>query len=371
MSTPNTKDLYKGDLKEILGNNQEAVQYNSMKQELEQDNIITRHNQMKERKSTLESLKTFNLDTEDPSIIDKIAADNEEYLLRAKNAKVFINDDFKSKIPYFPRNVLVIGAETGVGKSTIAANLAYHAIMQGQRVLIIVNEENPGDVYNRVTCILKGWAYVDHGSFTEEQIKTFKEMTKLLSEKITIIGDTRGNLHNLTTSVEGIETVLNSVITNDNKFDLILIDYYQNIDKSTEVPSMADWQVQYRFCKYIDQYKNKSNATIVVLAQLKANKEDKLSFKDSIEGRRSLMNIATCCLKVTKDIENQRTGFEVVKSRFTEALGQTLWVGFKRGKYVKYTPEFKNQVQLDIAARATQRAVASSKPSNFNNGETE
>lgn len=370
MSTQNTKQLYDTDLKEILGNNKEAQEYNTKKQELEQDRILTQHAQMKERKTEVQALRAFNLDNEDPSIIEKIALDNVEYLNKARNGKVFINETFKGKVPYFPRNVLVIGAETGVGKSTIAANLGYHAMRQGQKVLIVVNEENPGDVYNRITCLIKGWAYVNHGAFTDDQIKTFKEMTIKLSQRITVIGDNRGDLHGLTTTVEGIETILNSLVTNENKFDLILIDYYQNIDRSAMVPAMADWQVQYRFCKYIDQYKNKSNATIVVLAQLKANGEGKLSFKDSIEGRRSLMNIATCCLKVGKDIENQRTSFEIVKSRFTDALGQTLYVGFDRGMYVEYTPEFKNKVQLDIIAKVTQRAVSSSNPTGFNNGES-
>lgn len=367
MSNPQVKDQYTEDLKILAGDNKEALEYNYKKKEIEKDIISSKFEQMQERKAEIEALKSFDLDNEDPAVIQRIAEENEDYLLKAKNAKVFINNDFKGKVPLFPRNVILVAAETGVGKSTICANLAYHAILQGQRVLIIVNEENPGDVYNRITCLIKGWAYVNHSEFTDEQRKVFKEMTVLLSEKVTVVGDNRGDLHNLTTSIEGIETVLNSVVNKKSKFDLIMVDYYQNIDKSTAVPSMLDWQAQYRFCKYIDQYKNKSNAAIVVLAQLKASGgENKMSFKDSIEGRKSIMNICTCAMKVIKDVENQRTGFEIVKSRFTESLGQTVWVGFQRGKYVDYTPEFRNQVQLNIVAKATQRAVSAANPGGFN-----
>ena len=370
MNSPNVRDLSDADIAALTGGDQEAADYNRKKRIIDQYNLDNKFDEIQERTSQLNALQKFNLDKEDPSVIQKIADENEQYLIAAKNAGVFINNDFKGKVPLFPKNVVVVAAETGVGKSTIAANLAYHAIMQRQRVLIIVNEESPGDVYNRVTCLIKGWAYVDHGSFTDEQRKTFKEMTILLRERIVVIDDSYlPGVPHLTTSIEGVETILNSTIENKNEFDLILIDYYQNIDKSVKVPTLSDHQAQYRFCKYIDQFKNRANAPIVVLAQLKTSGETKLSFKESIEGRKGLMNISTCSLKVTKDVENQRTGFTIEKSRFTAALGQTVWVGFDKGKYVDYTPEFKNKVQLDIVAKATQRAVSASNPSNFNNGE--
>lgn len=365
MSSQNVKELRDKDMAELLGNNKESAEYNRKKQELEQESIATRHEQMLERKAQIEAFKSFNLDTEEASIIQKIADDNEDYLLKAKNAKNFLNDSFRGKVPLFPRNVILAAAETGVGKSTVTTNLAFRAMMQGQRVLIISNEENEGDFYNRITCLIKGWAYINHSDFTDEQRKVFKEMTVMLDQRIKVVGNTRGNLTNLTTTIEGVETVLNSVLVNNSKFDLIVIDYYQNIDRSEVVPTMLDWQAQYRFCKFIDQYKNRSNAAIVVLAQLKTAGDAKaLSFKDAIEGRKTIMNVATCVLRIKKEAENQRTGFEIMKSRFLEGLGETIWVGFKRGKYVDYDAAFKNEVELAKIAKATRDAVNHVKPTN-------
>jgi predicted ATP-dependent serine protease len=354
------------DIDELLGNDKDAAEFNFKKKELDQDNIRSRYEILQEKKSELASLETFDLDNEDPAIIQKIASDTEEYLIKAKNAKVFINDDFKGKVPLFPRNVILAAAETGVGKSTICANLAYHAILQGQRVLMLVNEENPGDVYNRIICLLKGWSYVDHGSFTDEQRKTFKEMTILLRERVVIVGDNHGDLKNLTTTIEGVSKVLNSVVEKNSKFDLIMIDYYQNIDRSTANNNMGMWDVQYRFCKFIDQYKNRSNASIVILAQLKGSKDQNLSFKDAIEGRKTIMNVASCVLRVTKDIEKQRTGFEIMKSRFNASLGQTVYVGFDRGKYVPYTLLFQEKVDDYNLKKATRTLPKTVNPTNNN-----
>jgi predicted ATP-dependent serine protease len=354
------------DMEEILGNDAEAAEFNFKKKAIEQENIRSKYDRLQEKKAELAVIESFDLENEDPSVIQKIADEGEDYLLKAKNAKVFLNDDFKGKIPLFPRNIIFAAAETGVGKSTICANLALRAIIQNQRVLILTNEENPSDVYNRIICLLRGWAYVDHTSFTAEQIKIFKEMTILLSERVTIVGDKRGGLDNLTTTIEGIKQVLNSVLSKDSKFELIVIDYYQNIDRSTEDQNMSAWDCQYRFCKFIDQYKNHSNASIVILGQLKSSGDKTLSFKDAIEGRKTIMNVASCVLRVTKEPDKRRTGFEVMKSRFNESLGQTIYVGFDRGKYVDYTKEFEHKATMEALEKSMRSLDPSIKPKNFN-----
>jgi len=340
------------DMEEIIKNDAETAEYNFKKKVIEQDSVRNKYDIVQEKNAELKALEALDLDHEDRSVIQKIADETKDYLLKAKNAKVFLNNDFKGKVPLFPRNIILAAAETGVGKSTICANLAKRAIMQNQRVLILSNEESEGDIYNRITCLIKGWAYVDHGSFTDEQRETFHKMTFLLSERVTVVGNNRGDLDNLTTTIEGVKRVLDSVVEKDSKFDLIIIDYYQNIDRSIAVPSMDIWQAQYRFCKYIDQYKNRSNAAIVLLAQLKSSGDKTLSFKEAIEGRKTIMNVSSCVLRVTKEADKRRTGFEIMKSRFNASLGQTIYVGFDRGEYVDYTPEFKHKADMEALERS-------------------
>ena len=103
------------DIEEILGNDSEAAEFNFKKKAIEQDNIRNKYDQLQEKKKELADLSSFDLDNENPSVIQEIADETEDYLTKAKNAKVFLNNDFKGKVPLFPRNVILVAAETGVG----------------------------------------------------------------------------------------------------------------------------------------------------------------------------------------------------------------------------------------------------------------
>ena len=108
--------------------------------------------------------------------ISELVASNDEYMQAAKNAMMFINEEFGKLVPYFRKNVILIGGDTGDGKSTTVANIIFQTISRvnpatgkAGKVLVLSNEEAPEDFYNRVTSIMKGWAYTNHDQFTDEQ----------------------------------------------------------------------------------------------------------------------------------------------------------------------------------------------------------
>lgn len=310
--------------------------------ELYYDKIDNEYKALRTRKKIAEKTNSIQLDNIDLDRIDKIAKDNDEYLKQVKNACVFFNNkDFKGKIPYFAKNVILMAATSGEGKSTISANLTYHAIMQKQRVLVITNEEHVADVYNRVTALLKGWSYSDHSEFTAEQRETFSKFIKFLSKRITVIDDQFNDELGQTTTIEGITTILNSVIQQQAKFDVIIIDYYQNVYNSITNPQKQPWQVQEDFCRFLNNFKNIYKGPIILLAQKKAVKEENMSFKEAIEGRKMVLNVATCAIEVKADRQNYKTDFIIKKSRFNGYVGETIEVGFDRGLYVPYTKDFK------------------------------
>ena len=324
----------------------EISEINAKKAEIEKSKVNLEYEELQEKNREVSALKALDLGAFDEAYALEIASENKDYLLSARSSKSFLNDSFRGKVPFFSRNIILAVAETGGGKSTISANLTYSAILQGLKVLVITNEENQGDVYNRITCLIKGWHYANHEHFTDDQLNAFEANVPLLSKKLTVIGDSYRGIHNCTTSIEGIEAILNSVITMKSNFDLIIFDYYQNVDKSVNNPGLADWQVQYRFAKLLDQYKNKSRATLVVLAQKKGKNGTEISFKESIEGRKSILNVSTCALNIIKDVENYSTIFEIKKSRFNDCMGEQVVVGFDKGRYVPYNVEFKNKAQI-------------------------
>ncbi len=306
-----------------------------------------KYEDIERRKEELRINESINLDSMDPEYIKKAQEDSTDYLMGARESKVFINNSFKGKIPYFNKNLILLAAQTGQGKSTISANLAYHALFQGQKILTITNEENTSDVYNRVSCLCRGWSYTDHENFSDEQIKFFHDNIKSLSQRMMVIDDNYNGGIGQTTTIEGIEAIFNSILKNHKKYGVIIIDYYQNIDRSTRNPGLVDWQVQGMFVKLIDKIKNIIGCPIVLLAQKKLAKEGEgLSYKELVEGRKTISNAATCVAEITVDKSMLKTCFTIKKSRFADSIGDVIEVGFNKGKYVEWTPEFRNQALI-------------------------
>ncbi len=352
---------------ELAGISKEQIgEFNQKKAEVELARTQQAYEQLQDTKKELEKLESFDLGAYNEQYAAELASETEDYLLRARKSKTFLNGDFKGKVPFFARNIILAAAETGAGKSTLSANLTFQALMNGQKVLVLTNEENPGDVYNRVSCLIQGWAYTNHENFTDEQIAFFKQNILNLSQRLTVVGDNYNGMTGCTTTIEGIENVCNSLIRKKTEFDVIIFDYYQNIDRSVKAPAMADWQVQYRFCKFLDQYKNRSNAALVVLAQKKSSKDKELPFREAIEGRKTILNVSTCALNVIKDVANSCTEFEIKKSRFNACVGDTVKVGYDKGEYVPFTQEFKMQAHMRRSEKEQNLLMAKVNPGGIN-----
>ena len=130
---------------------------------------------------------------------------------------------------------------------------------------------------------------------------------------------------------------------------------------------MNEYQVQYKLTKMLDQFKNIYGAPIVVLAQKKPSHVDKkLPFKDAIEGRKTIINVSTCALDVNIDSERLLTSFTIMKSRFNGCIGETIDVGFDRGRYVDYNPEFKLKTNMNALAKSQAQLMSKVKTTNFN-----
>jgi len=313
------------------------------------DSINYRHSEMVARKKMKEVAQNVDVTKPNPDRVRKIKEANEQYFELVKDSKLFLNnEDFNVRISYFPKNLILLTASTGEGKSTTAANLAYHALCSGQKVLMITNEEAVEDSYNRVTCLIKNWAYTDHASLSKHQIDTLTNYIEILESRMKVIDDKyTTSMGGQTTTLEGITSILESLLDKDIKFDVIIIDYYQNVSTSLENPSLVDWQVQQKLAGFLDNFKNVYMAPIILLAQKKPNKDDKISYKESIEGRKIILNKATCAIDINAERELKRTSWTIKKGRFSEFLNDVIYTGYKNGRFVKYTPEFMNEVEIE------------------------
>lgn len=327
--------------------------------ELHHNRVKEQHEDMVKRKEQTKKVQNVRLGVYDSDRIQRLKEENRQYLTLAKNSKVFMMDAFKAKVPYFAKNLITIGATTGSGKSTTCANLTFRAAMSGQNVLVITNEENVTDVYNRLTCLLKGWPYTDHTSFTDEQQDAFDIGIETWPHRVEVIDDkfTKGELGQ-TTTIEGIEGILNSILKNNIKYDVIILDYYQKVSSSTKNPKKEPWEVQAKLCKLLDSFKNAYTAPIIVLSQMKPGDD---FYQNRIEGRKMIANVSTCVIELVADRDKLKTDWHIHKSRFIDATGETVFTGFKDGKYVPWTHDF----QRDVDQKRQRRAIRQAKENNL------
>jgi hypothetical protein len=287
--------------------------------------------------------------------IAELQADHSDYIKAAKDSLQFINPEFDQIVPFFRKNIILLCAKSGDGKSTAVANIAYSVMKQTnpntgkpRKTLVLSNEENPADVYARVVCLGKNWAYTNHRNFSQEQSDTFNKGIRALSKgaKLTVIGDTHNGIPGTTTSPEGIKGVLDNLIKNKEWYDTIVIDYYQNVIFSKENPKMTEYEAQAKLCRILDQYKNVYPGAIVVMAQMDPPTENNPKpYQHRIQGRKLIVTQSTLIMEMSADRDLRATKWTVHKSRFTEAVGQSFLTGYDNGKYVEFNDEFQSKVQ--------------------------
>lgn len=304
------------------------------------------YNKIKENEAKQEALKDINLFSRPPEHYQQLIQDNTEYMENAKISPQFLTSDFNDIVPFFAKNLIVIGAKSGEGKSTIAANIALSTVGQAKHCLMITNEEVETDVFNRVTCLIKKWPYTDHKKFTPEQVKVFNDHYQVVGQRLSVIHDMSNGSGGTTTTIQGLTSILDKVVASEVKPGCIIIDYFQNISEDMESSGESPYNVLKRVAGLLDRYRKYVGCPIVVMVQLKAESDDTSDFKFRIEHCKDIYTKSTCSLEVKADRENRRTVFTVRKARFSDTLGKEVYVGFDKGRYVKYDMEFKRKTLI-------------------------
>lgn len=324
----------------------EVAEYQKLNDYVWKDKVAREYKELIHRKKTKDVITNFQFNRNEDRI-KNFKEENTEYFKAAAHSHVFLSDEFANAVSFWAKNLIVALASTADGKTTLGCNLAYRSISQAMRVCYITNEENPMDIMNRVAMMFKGKTYANHHKMPPDMVEYLNKAAGVLSPKLDIIHDSYNGASGQTTTIEGVSSILDSTLQSGNEYNLIIIDYYQNINSSTDNPTLDPYQVQERFSNYLDNFKNQSKCPIVVVAQRKPRKKDpkqELDYKEAIEGRKVIANKATCVLEVRADKENLRTFFTIRKTRFSESQGKTICMGFKGGRYVTYDDAFRVDV---------------------------
>lgn len=334
---------------------QKYQELRAKKLELDTRRVTFDLNKVHQDEKDLEIARAANFGQMTDQQLDELIKVNDEYIEAAKNKMRFIDAVFDSVVPFFKKNIILVGAKTGDGKSTTVANIVRSTIIQKndktghyKKVLVITNEERAEDFYNRITCLIKGWHYTNHDRFSDEQRKVFSEYIKFLggSGLVTVVDNSFGGSAGVTTSMEGLKAIFDNLIEKQQYYDVVLIDYYQNFKYSKENSQLNEWEVQQRVAALLDDYKNRYPAPIVLMAQVDPNREDEeVPFQYRIKGRKVIVDVSTLIVELIADRENLRTEWVVHKSRFTEGvIGKSFYTGYEKGQYVPYDDEFKAKV---------------------------
>lgn len=316
-------------------------------------------------KEEVEALQNINIESDREEYVRKIIKENEEYMEAAKSCKKFITKSFNGIVPNFGKNINLIAANTNGGKSTLVSNIAFHTAMVGGKTLIITNEEAVADVYNRITCLIKGWPYANHNEFTDEQKRVLNEGIEKLSKFINVISDSSYATSGTTTTVEGIQNVLESVIRNNQKYDQIIIDYVQKISFSKLNPNAKTWEILSSVMQYLDGFKNRYlSSPITVMAQLhNSNGDEDRSFEDRLRGFKGIITPVTCAMEMVADKKTYQTKFIIHKNRWSsgDMTSQEVVVGWYKGLYVEldHAPyvAWTKQKEADRIAKKVENAI--------------
>ena len=312
-------------------------------------------NILQQNKEELEKGKDISFSSLSQGYIDGLVESSNEYIEAAKKSMSFMNDTFRLVVPFFRKNLILVGADTGDGKSTAVANVIYSTITKinpatGKpgRVLVLSNEEAPEDFYNRITALHLGLKYTNHREITDREKDQYASYIPIWCENSTlsIIGDTYEGISGWTTTLEGIERIFTSLLESDNPPDVVILDYYQNVKVSRNNTDLDQYKVQAMFAAFLDKMKLVYPGPIVVMAQMKrlTGEDDTTPFNIRLKGSKEICDKATFIAEITPERTYLRSKWKVWKSRFNESVGETYFVGYDRGKFVEYTEAFQKSV---------------------------
>ena len=337
------------------------------KKELEVNRINVQYDRLKENEQIYAATNKSTFGIISDQRAEELAKESTEYFESSSNPILFINKEFDKIVPFFAKNLILIGAKTGEGKSTCVANIVKTIISQKNpktnkigRCLLITNEENIIDFYNRITCLLYGWHYVNHDQFTEHQKRTFANMIPTLRSRITVVDDTHKSndteVTGQTTTVEGIEAIFKNMMRDGNYYDCILIDYYQGVTESTKDPSLNEYQVQRRLTHVLEKYRKIYPAPIVLMAQINPpDEEKKTPFQVRLQGTKIICTRATMIMEMIAHRKERMTEWLIHKGRYAESVGDVIKTGYHNGQFVKYDNDFIEEVQKIMDKREEEK----------------
>lgn len=271
--------------------------------------------------------------------LEKLEVEAIENSKKRGSGFLYLPQAFQGCLPLCPGSAVYAGGFTGQGKSTVACNISTAFLESDKKVLYLSNEESGAEILQNIACIHSGINY-RAGNYNSDKYTIARAGFNHLKHNLTIIGPEDG----LTSSCDGIAKCLNHYAQD---FDLIIIDWYQNITEDRERPFAQHWEPQQRFSKFLKDFKNRTSACIIVFGQLnKGSKKNGFDLKSRMIGKKDILDITPVHIELKPTPEEYKTSWYFHKSRHG-SLNMDLHkveTGFDNGRLVEIDEAFKEKV---------------------------
>lgn len=301
-------------------------------QYLRTKSVNRRYSYQKRIESEIEKAKNLDLRTIPDGYYEDLQAKACE-IREAQSGKLpFITAKLTELVPLSFPNLITVGANSGSGKTTAAANITFQLYKNGQRVLILSNEELTLDVLDRISCMEKGYDMNKRSSFTDEQNKELDRLRPIVGDFVRVVDTAWSNNPQLTSSIEGIQALLQSLTKQEKFFDCIILDYYQKVTVSKEEPNQVEYATLQELSNILDHYYKIIKAPIVVMCQLHPASAERKEFEKRIKGGKSIMMPSTYVLELQRVEDEYASDWICHKHRWGNA-GKKLRTAWDKGKF--------------------------------------
>lgn len=358
-------------LNKLVKETETEISYDNKQKIIQRHNIDQKLKEIERQKEELERISKIDIMNLPDSYFTKMDEEQDRMIQSLKNRMPFINGPLTDFVPFSYPNLLLVGAETGSGKSTAAANIVYSLLKgdkredgTGRKVLVISNEEMAVHVLNRIICLEEGWNYNNLKDFKTDQLNVLKEKRRILSAngRIRVIDSEFDGYKDATSTIEGLKVLLESAYNHyketGDHYDAIVIDYFQKIDTSKENPRLDSWRVLIDVSNYLDNFYKRYPAPIVVFSQIKPESKDDSYFENRIKLCKNIAVVCTHALEIKRNIKMSESTFTCHKHRFSgDMVGTSVITHWDRGRFIPYSDEFKMKIVQRNSEREHQKLL--------------
>lgn len=236
----------------------------TMREMIEADQYLRAEENMRHRieiQEMVDSAVVQPIDVE--GSFDDIVADNEAMT----RALPFIDQRCPFRIS--DRDVVMINASSGTGKSTLAGEITASYLHHNKPILYLSNEESTSEVLRRIAYFVNGWnPKVDYASQNQEQAEKLKNTLIYLKTKVFVVAKDSVEIAAFvpTQTAEGLHRILDGAT---DKYCAVIIDYYQAIDTTVRNPKALPHEAQLIFDRRLDYYRTHIKCPIFIFSQSK------------------------------------------------------------------------------------------------------